>query len=89
MGLGRRSKRRFQALPLTHGIRTLGADPGVYTVEPPKLGSESRRPDLSQTLALVPISEPAVRWKVGWISESVGAVWMDAHRAPKGRRPLM
>lgn len=89
MGLGRRSKCRLQALPLTHGIRTLGADPGVYTLEPPKLGSKIRHPDLSQTLALVPISEPAVRWKVGWISESLGAVWRDAHRAPNGRQPLM
>lgn len=89
MGLGRRSKCRLQALPLTHGIRTLGADPGVYTLEPPKLGSTSRRPDLSQTLALVPISDPAMRWKVGWISESLGAVWRDAHRAPNGRHPLM
>ena len=86
MGLGQWSKCRLWALPLTHGIRTLGADPGVHTVE---LGSESCRPDLSQILGLVPIFEPAVRWKVGWISGNLGAVWMDAHRAPKGRHPLI
>lgn len=54
-----------------------------------ELGSESCRPDLSQILGLVPISEPAVRWKVDWISENLGAVWMDAHRAPKGRHPVI
>ena len=53
-----------------------------------RTGSESRRLDLSQILGLGPISELAMRWNVGWISENLGAVWMDAHGAPKGRHLL-
>lgn len=76
--LGHWSKCNSRPCP-THGIRSPRPGPGTCITEPSKLGFESRGPDLTWALGLMPLSGPGVRWNTGWISECCAA-WMEAQR---------
>lgn len=75
-----RSKCRLPALPLTRGVRSPRAGPGVCLPGCPAPGPERPGPDLHWAPA--PVSRPGVSWGTAWLSEG-HAISTEAPRYPK------